>query len=235
MRYLAILTILVSSIAWAQEPTFMEAATHPGSEALYQRLLWTSPTLKDGSTREQLWELKSSYGFSPVFAAKLDLENDGDGWRYGSLRVMQRVIQRDTGPIDTWRASVHGGIEWVDGRDPGPHIGFVSTTIRGRHGFNGQLEWHGGERSTERFEANASHLYRIAPAQYRPETRGAWYTMLESLNTFAGDGTHAGDVAVGLLYEARRWAAEVSVLAQEPNEQIGRRSTRIGIGYRYLW
>jgi hypothetical protein len=234
-KRLATLCCFGFSSVCAQEPTFMEAGTHPGFETLYQRLIWTSPTLRAGEAAEQRWDLKTAYGIQSHLAIEPDIGFDGDGWRYASLRLKQRVIQRDTGPIDTWRASVHGGVEWFDGRDPGPRFGVVSTTIRGRHGWNGQAEWHGGMSKQDRFELNASYLYRLAPDVYQPGTRGAWYTMLESLNQLGGDGEHRGDLASGLLYEARRWAAEISLRFVEPDQDVRFRSTRIGLGYRRLW
>jgi hypothetical protein len=42
-------------------------------------------------------------------------------------------------------------------------------------------------------------------------------------------------LASGLLYEARRWAAEISLRFVEPDQDVRFRSTRIGLGYRRLW
>ncbi|MCC5847219.1 MAG: hypothetical protein JJU29_03920 [Verrucomicrobia bacterium] len=222
----------------AQEPAFMEAGTHPGSGALYSRLFWTSPPLSGGEggrERGGLLESINAYGFTARRALLFDLGLDVDGVSEGSLRLKQRFLQFDTGPIDTWRASVHGGVHWREDGDPGARLGLVSTTIRGRHGWNLQLEWNEAEISERRYEANASHLYRIHPVRYAADTTGAWYTMLESLNAVSSDGDVAADVAIGLLYEGRRWACEASIRLIEPSEGISTADTVLGLGARMLW
>ena len=220
--------------ALAQEPTFMEAGTHPGSGQWYGRTLWTSPALKDGA-QDGLLEIKSAYGLTARRALLTDLAFDEDGFAAAGLRWKQRVLQRDTGPIDTWRASAQGGAEWLDGRDPGGRAGLVSTTIRGRHGVNLQLDWRGGVAAGERFALDASHLYRLHPRTYSAHRGAAWYTMLESLNRFSPDADRSSDVAAGLLYEARRWAAEFSLRLQEPEDGLARDQARLGLGVRALW
>ncbi len=218
----------------AQEPFFMEAATHPGAEALYSRLLWTSPPLSGGEGGGLL-ESKNAYGFTARRALLFDLGLDTDGVSDGSVRLKQRIWQRDTGPIDTWRASVQGGMSWRDGADPGARLGLVSTSIRGRHGWNLQVDWADAALAQRRFSVNASHLYRIHPVRYAAETSGAWYTMLESLNSVSSDGDVAADAAIGLLYEGRRWAGEISIRLLEPGEGLSTSDTLLGLGARMLW
>lgn len=225
---------LAWSSAWAQEPTFMEAGTHPGRQQWYGRATWRSATLQDGES-DDLLDTKVAFGFSARLALLADVKLDRDGPTAAGLRLRQRIWQRDTGPIDTWRASLQAGGEWFDGRSPGGRIGVVSTTIRGRHGFNAQVEWRGGARPEDRFEANVSHLYRLYPQRYSPTTAGAWYTMLEALNRFDRDGNRQTDAAVGLLYEARRWAAEVSVYLEEPEDGLRQDQSRLAVGGRYLF
>lgn len=219
--------------ALGQEPTFMEAATHPGADQFYGRFIWTSRPWRGTEPASQL-ELKSAYGMTRRLAILPNAGFDEDGIMDASLRLKLRVIQHDTGPIDTWRVSLQGGGEWFDARRAGGRAGIVSTTIRGRHGFNAQLDWHDADRSERRFQLNASHLYRIAPVQYAATTTGAWYTMLESLNYLDRSGNNESDVAVGILYEARRWAAEASLRFFDPSSGISRQQTRLGIGLRAL-
>jgi len=196
----------------------MEAATHPARGNLYSRLLWV-----DGAG-----SLKNAYGFSADLALLADVKLDGDGIPGADLRLKRRLWRHDTGPVDTWRVSATAGLSWREGRDAGPRAGLASTTIRGRHGFNFQADVNAADAAEERFELNASHLYRLHPARYGAETRGAWYSMLESLNGLSPDGEVRSDLAAGLLYEARRWAAELSLRA-------GDRDTRAGAGVRVLW
>ena len=70
----------------AQEPFFMEAATHPGAEALYSRLLWTSPPLSGGEGGGLL-ESKNAYGFTARRALLFDLGLETDGVSDGSVRL----------------------------------------------------------------------------------------------------------------------------------------------------
>lgn len=203
----------------AQEPAFMEAGTHPGTGQNYSRVLWF-----DGQSL-----LKHAYGITARQAVLGEAAFDGDGIAAGGVRFRQRVWQRDTGPIDTWRVSFQMGADWRGGRDPGPRVGVVSTTIRGRHGFNAQADLNAGAPGAERLALNASHVYRIHPLRFRADTPGAWYTMLESLNHISPDGDVRGDIATGLLYEARRWAAEISLHWVDEN------ILRLATGARILW
>ncbi len=233
-RWLAGLILLLGlpQVA-AQEPTFMEAATHPGSGQLYGRFVWISRPFRGTEPVSQL-DLKSAYGITRRLALLPFMGVDEDGVTDASLRLKFRILQHDTGPIDTWRVSLQGGGEWFDGRQASARAGIVSTTIRGRHGINAQADWHDADRRERRFQLNASHLYRIAPAQYAATTMGAWYTMVESLNVLDRSGDNESDVAVGILYEARRWAAEASLRFMDPAEAISRRQTRLGVGLRAL-
>lgn len=202
-----------------QEPTFMEAGTHPGGGQNYSRALWY-----DGEG-----VFKHALGLTGRRAVLGEVRMSDGGVTGGGARIKQRILQRDTGPIDTWRMSVQGGVDWREGREPGVRAGVVSTTIRGRHGVNAAVDVNAGAPGRERIGLNASHVYRIWPARYAADTAGAWYTMLETLNDLSPDGDLRGDVAAGLLYEARRWAAEVSV-RREDGETL-----RVGLGVRMLW
>lgn len=234
-QLIALLTLSCSYAVMAQEPTFMEAGTHPGRYQLYQRLIATHAP--DAVDRADDWQatLKTAYGFTARTALLADWSIDGRHRNEASLRLKQRFWQRDTGPIDTWRASVQGGIEWFEGADLSPRLGIVSTTIRGRHGVNAQLDWRDGTKPSERFAVNASHLYRIHPARFRPNTSGAWYTMIESLNALSDHASPTPGLAIGLLYEARRWAAEISVKSDDITESSQRTNHQWALGARYLW
>ena len=193
--------------------------------------------------------VKLAYGLAARWAALADLHgrqmrrngSTETGFATATLRLKHRLFKHDTGPINTWMASVLGGIE-VPGpqRDVAPartaiRLGAVTTAIRGRHGVNVAVDWTSGKKRTDTFDANASYLFRLAPTTYAADTRGAWYIALESLNTFANDGDRQASWAPGLLYEARRWAAEIAF--RQPWLEKGdiKLDAEVALGARYLF
>jgi hypothetical protein len=210
----------------------MEAGTHPGAGQLYQRLLLTYAPWAAGDDPETVTEIMTAYGWNARLALLPNIAVRDTGDVDGSLRIKQRIWQRDSGPIDTWRASVQAGIAWPAHADPGARAGLVSTTIRGRHGFNAQIDWNDAAPPAERFAVNAAYLYRWYPARFSSASAGAWYSMIESLHHFSGSGAHAPEWAVGALYEARRWAAEIS---WRTGDRLVREQQAVALGVRYLW
>ncbi len=249
-RFLVLLLAGITTPAAAQEPTYMDAATHPGAGQFYSRLLVSKSeyTAAEMKTKACAATLTLVYGIRPTLAvlakgafASLSA-NGGDetGLLWSTFQVKHRLFKHDLGPLNTWMASafagvtVPGNMDETAHRDAYPRCALVSTAILDRHGVNAALEWEtcGGEPN--RLTFNASHLYRLAPGEYAADTRGAWYTMIESLNAFTDDGDWRFDLAVGILYEARRWACEASLrlpLAQDwPVED----DYKITIGMRFL-
>jgi len=218
----------------AQEPAFMEAATHPGQGQFYSRLLFFG---SEGD--EYAAALKLSYGIIADLALQLDGEHrwlpDESDLTTSTVRLKYRILQKDLSPLNTWRASVLVGADFPEGGDPAPRLGAVTTAILGRHGLNGQIDWTGNQSEPDEFMLNTSYLYRIAPVEYSQTTKAAWYTMLELLNTFHDNSDRYIDIAPGLLYEARRWAAEISI--RLPLDESGPRETdyTIEAGVRYLF
>lgn len=216
-------------ICAAQEPAFMDAATHPGRGQLYSRVLLFHSELKETdsvrASEETESMLKLAYGLRADLALLADVHllrtrvaGDTDaGFSFVTLRLKQRVLKKDIGPLNTWRASVLAGADIpgtgsdVAPEHVSPRLGAVTTAILGRHGLNAQLDWTSRKEEPDLYAINASHLFRIQPAEYATDTAGAWYTMLEILNDVDSDGASRSDVAAGVLYEARRWAAEASV------------------------
>jgi hypothetical protein len=220
--------VAVASSCFSQEPTYMDAATHPGAGQLYWRLLASRSEYEEAAGENadlSIATLKLSYGIRPTIALVLagelaHLSSDGhdeSGLRQATLQLKYRVFKRDLGPLNTWRTSLLGGItipgdlERSSPEESYPRVSIVTTAILGRHGLNAEAGWeeHGGE--ADRIAINASHLFRLSPAEYRIDTRGAWYTMLESLNQFDDHGDSRSDLAAGILYEARNWALEASL------------------------
>lgn len=231
VRILLGLLILAGPSLPAQEPVFMDAATHPGRGQFYARLQLgvERGDLRDdgGSGTQTALHLKAVRGLAPDLALVLDAglrdrvrppedhsEAGLDDW---SLRLKWRAARFDLGPVDTWRTSLFAGAHGPGSPQTretdriAPTLGLASTAILGRHGFNGAASWTAVAGASDTWTVEASHLFRLAPAAYASETRGAWYTVLESLNTFADGRTRRHYLAPGLLYEARRWAWEIGV------------------------
>ncbi|AKJ64216.1 hypothetical protein [Kiritimatiella glycovorans] len=246
-----LLVTAAAGTAGAQEPTFMEAATHPGADQLYARSIFSAGSYeRDGEEVDDLAaRLKLAYGLRGTLALLVDADwahadregEDETGLRFTTLRLKQRVLQRDFGPLNTWRASLLGGASFPGDHDTGrtgdtfPRFGVVSTTILDRHGFNAHAEWLGYRDEPDAVLLNGSYLYRLVPAEYSAATRGAWYTMTESLNAWTDGGDTRSDAALGLLYEATRWAWEVSL--RLPVERGGSYETkyRLATGVRWLF
>ena len=235
----------------AQEPAFMEAATHPGRGTFYTRALASYAAYKmDGeSVDDYTLSSKSAYGLHPRLALLLDIDirNIQDkatcttGLDHATMRLKYRYLQLDLSPINTIRASATAGIILPGDRDinpnrnAAPRVGSAITAILGRHGLNAQIDRKFLPDTSDETQINASHLYRIAPARYTRDTTGAWYTMLESLNTIMDNRDYRSDIAIGILYEARRWAAEAAV--RLPLSEKGPRESDAEaiIGYRHLF
>lgn len=147
-------------------------------------------------------------------------------WKY-------RLWQHDTGPIETKRFSIFAGAEIPIGNEDlssgsvDPILGVVYTQVAGRHGFNADLSWKFttggagegdedaglavGESLADLLRVNASYLYRLAPEQYTSETNASWYGVAELNAMYETNGDLEVMLSPGILYEARRWAAEASI------------------------
>ncbi len=246
----AAVVLLAAGAAVAQEPTHMDAATHPGAGQFYWRLLVSRSEYKEAETetKELASLVRLVYGIHPTLAVLAEGEfsslSTEEGVETGlpgaTFRIKYRLFKKDLGPLNSWMASafagvtVPGGMERTSDMDAFPRWALVSTAILGRHGVNAELKWEDYGRQPDRMAVNASHLYRVSPVEYAVETRGAWYTMVESLNQFTDDGGSRVDMAAGVLYEARRWAWELSV--RWPLRQDGERkdNSKITFGLRFL-
>lgn len=236
----------------AQEPAFMEAATHPGRHQLYTRYRLIFQQAERGDESDQLTQLiaKGAWGIRATLAllvdahwAHRDIASAGkdQGLEAIAIRLKQRILQYDPEPLNTIRASLTAGIE-IPGENeriapsdaPNVTLGAVITAILGRHGLNGQADLTTGSRDTQ-YQINLSHLYRLAPATYAADTTGAWYTMLEWLNEWDENGDGASFIAPGLLYEARRWAAEIAIAIPFAENGDLEYDYRLTTGYRWLF
>ncbi len=145
-------------------------------------------------------------------------------WKY-------RLWQHDTGPISTKRFSIFAGAEIPVGNEDhssgslDPILGVVYTQVDGRHGLNFDLSWKfttggvsgddealaAGDSLADLLSYNGSYLYRLAPSQYAADTNASWYGVIEINGLYETNGDHEILFSPGLLYEARKWAAEVGV------------------------
>ncbi len=246
----ALLLVAMSAAAIAQEPTFMDAATHPGAGQLYSRCLVSCLEYKEAGADAELTAaiIKLAYGIESTLALLLEGEfahlsqdaHDETGLGRTTLQLKYRVFKHDFGPLDTWRASLLGGATipgdmTAYGQSHAyPRGSLVSTAILGRHGLNAAVGWEECGDEPDRIAVNGSYLYRLAPSVYTAATRGAWYSMVESLNDWAEAGDYRCRLALGLLYEARRWAWEIS--GRLPVAQVWQRETHytIAMGLRWL-
>lgn len=234
----------------AQEPTYMDAGTHPGAGQLYARLLVSSSGYGDAGTEteELAAVMKLSYGLRPTLALLAEVEfaslsmaeDDETGMLWSTFQVKYRLFKNDLGPLNTWMSSAFAGFTFpgrmnvTSDLEPYPRCALVTTAILGRHGVNAELEWEEYGSEPDRFTVNASHLYRLAPAEYAADTHGAWYTMIESLNQFTDKGDSRFDAAAGILYEARRWACEASIRLPLGHDWPQQEDYMLTVGVRYL-
>ncbi len=250
LRFLFLLIAIIITHADAQEPTYMDAATHPGAGQFYSRFLVSKSeyTESETETEEIAATLKLIYGIYFKLAVLAEFKfatisaNDLDeyGLLQSTFQFKYRLFKNDLGPLNTWMASafagvtVPGDIDKKTKTDAYPRFALVSTAILGRNGINAELEWETYGKEPDLFIFNASYLYRIAPGEYAAHTRGAWYSMVESLNKVTDDGDSRFDVAVGILYEARRWALEASIKMPIEQNWTIKEDYNITLGARFL-
>jgi hypothetical protein len=145
------------------------------------------------------------------------------------LQGKWRIHQHDFGPIDTSRFSIIAGLEiptfdnHFSTEGVNPIIGGVYTHVQGRHGFNiaaqykfntgsgTQFNLGGGLGSADALFYDASYLYRLSPAEYTPDTLGAWYALIELNGIYETNGDNEISLTPGIMYEARTWTIEAGV------------------------
>lgn len=139
-----------------------------------------------------------------------------------------RFFQKDTTGLNTKRLSAIGGMQIRSGDGPftsdgyNPIIGLAYTQITGRHGLNAALSYTlttdgvtnpilAGQGKADLFRYDAAYLYRLSPAEYSVDTHGAFYGVLEMNGYYETNGDHELRLAPGIMYEARKWTAELAV------------------------
>ncbi len=157
-------------------------------------------------------------------------EGGGTDLGVGDVTILGkwRFWKHDTSALDTQRLALTGGVDIPSGDDPftsnsfNPIVGLAYTRIAGRNGINAALQYtfttNGsdepilpGESRADLLRYDAAYLYRLAPAAYTVETAGAWYAVLELNGYYETNGDNELRLSPGVMYEAWRWALELSV------------------------
>ena len=178
--------------------------------------------------------------------------DDEIGLADSTVLLKWRIFQDDPAPTETTRVSLVAGMQipgtvdgWQwdasDGWDP--IVGLVFSTVRGRHGFNADVLWEfytgwGGDGrddgSSDSLRADASYLFRLAPAQYSAETTGAWYAVAELNAYYDTNGDRTLFFSPGVMYEARKFTLDATVMipVYEDVDQRPEVDIVIGVGVR---
>ncbi len=159
--------------------------------------------------------------------------------------VKWRIYQNDFGPTETMRFSLIGGLQVPgnsdftmdasDGVDP--IIGAVFSAVKGRHGFNADALWEfytGNERDEGKSDSlryDASYLYRLSPSEYTAETTGAWYAVAEINGFYDANGDHEIFFSPGIMYEARAFTLDATVMIPIYQDLDHRAETEIIVGF----
>ena len=151
-----------------------------------------------------------------------------EGFRDVSALLKWRFLRDDSSALNTTRMSLLAGAEIRTGDGAltndgyNPMLGLALTRIDGRHGINADLIWtfttNGiedpvlpGMSSADLLRYDAAYLYRLAPAKYSEDTKGAWYALAELNGSYETNGDHELFLSPGLMYEATTWALELSL------------------------
>ena len=260
------LLVAVPRMASAQTPINAPGAMQPSTGTgvahfmpMYRRLDSFAPTDQQ-SADEYALLTQVAYGISKNVGIQFDVpmvyssinmdagESDDEDFGVADSTVLLkwRVYQNDPAPAETTRFSLIAGMQvpgnadaWVwdasDGWDP--IVGFVFSSVRGRHGFNADALWEfytGDERDEGRSDslrADASYLFRLSPAQYSAETEGALYAVAELNTYYDANGDTAVFLSPGLMYEGRSFTLDATIMIPVHQDLDHRPETRIALGF----
>lgn len=186
--------------------------------------------------------------FNHLASSSLAPSDEAIGVGDMALYAKWRVWQHDSGPTDTMRVALIGGLQlpggttsYWDSTEDGfnPLIGAIFSTVMGRHGFNADLVWEfdtaGGGQPDGGLRYDASYLYRLAPAAYGEETsHAAWYLVGELNGLYETNGNNQLFLAPGIMYEATWFTIDASVGIPLTQELSDRPETEVivGVGVR---
>ena len=253
--------------AMAQLAPLTEAATQPakGRITWRQSLSYTQFELAGREIEQFETSTNLSYGITGELSASLTFSYvdrngtgasayDQAGLSDTDLRLKWRFWQHDPGAIDTNRLALVGGLRLPTGTDGlssdgyDPYVGLTFTKVQGRHGFNASAfllitsdgqsaPIEAGMGPADLLTVESSYLFRLLPAAYTSETNGSLYAVVESIADYEMNGDFAWRLAPGILWEAKRYALELSVIVPVAREIDHRAETDWGIsaGLRVLF
>ncbi len=179
---------------------------------------------------------------------------DQEGLGDTTLMLKWRFWQHDPAPVDTNRLALIGGLRLPTGTDGlstggwDPFVGLTFTKVEGRHGMNASARYtastdglanpiSAGTGEADLLTLETSWLYRLSPSAYTSETDASLYFTVESFVDYETNGDIAWRIAPGLLYEARRWTAELSPILPIAQDVDDRAELDWGIafGVRFLF
>lgn len=170
------------------------------------------------------------------------------------LGISYRFFRRDFGPIETVRVAAEASVRLPTGTDGfsndtvNPAVGLRATSILGRHGLSAAARYElttgesghpldAGDSLADHLMLSGGHLYRLWPASFEEGDTIGLYSQVELLGHLETNGDASLDGALGLLVEAPRWAAEVSVILPIAEDLQDRPELEYGlaIGVRFLF
>ena len=202
----------VTAAALAQTPVTAPSAMQPSvgrfnvHQMAYMRWFDGDDSTADRDVRQFVSLTEINYGVLGNLALTLNVplvynhyddagaggETGDSSFGFGDLQLLAkwRVWQNDTGPTDTRRLSVIGGLQipggtemfWDSSDDAwNPMLGAVFSIVEGRQGGNVSAIYEldtGTGHDTFRYDL--SYLYRLAPSQFDvASSHGAWYAIAE--------------------------------------------------------
>ena len=181
-------------------------------------------------------------------------EESDTGLTDSRLGLLYRFYRHDFGPIETVRVSAEASVRLPTGTDEfssdtvNPALGLRATSILGRHGINAAARYElttgesddpldAGDTLADSLMLSGGHLYRLWPASFVGGGSVALYSQVELLGQLETNGDASLDGAIGLLVEAPRWAAEMSVILPIAEDLEDRPDLEYGlaIGVRFLF
>ena len=220
----------------------------------------SDPRTGQESTDNYLALVQAAYGVSRNVGIQFDVPmvyrdvrvgasggpSDEFGIADSTLLVKWRIFQDDPAPTETLRLSLVGGLQipgdsdytWDASNDAwDPIIGAVFSTVRGRHGFNADALWEfytGDDRdagASDSLRYDASYLYRLSPAAYTAETEGALYAVAELNGFYDANGDHEIFLSPGIMYEARTFTLDATVMLPIYQDLDHRAETEIAVAF----
>ena len=204
----------------------LEDDDHPRQREVQQFEAWS--TLHAGLATDLAMTLKAPLLFRRVDEPGRRDRDTAQGLGDLTALIKWRAWRHDSGPIDTQRLSLLAGMSIRSGDDGlssdayAPILGAAYTQINGRHGLNLAGQWrftldgrdapiYPGQGQADLLSLDAAYAYRIEPAMYSADTRGAWYGLFELTGRYETNGDYDLLLGPGLMYEAERWVLELGV------------------------